>query len=272
MCSRGKGYGPGVNQFIPKPVLKRMLAFALIGYLCPAFAGTPSDIIDRVKGSIVAIGTFQKTRNPGFQFRGTGFVVGDGTLVATNAHVLPGLLDDTNRETLVVVTMVSGEAQPRAATKMAIDEEHDVALVKVSGRPLPALKLGDAGKVREGENYFFTGYPIGAALGLFPATHKAMVAAIIPISIPLPSAQNLDAKVVRRLRSGSFPAIQLDATAYPGNSGSPLYHPETGDVIGVINMVFVKGTKEAAITAPSGISYAIPIHYLQQLIQANSDK
>ncbi|MFN0314206.1 MAG: serine protease [Burkholderiales bacterium] len=258
-------------------LMARVMSRSILGFVlgcCMAAtnAGTPSDTIDRVKGSIVAIGTFQKTRNPGFQFRGTGFVVGDGTLVATNAHVLPESLDAANRETLVVVTMVSGEAQPRAATKVAVDEDHDVAVVKISGRPLQPLKLGDAGKVREGENYFFTGYPIGAALGLFPATHKAMIAAIIPISIPLPSAQNLDAKVVRRLRAGSFPAIQLDGTAYPGNSGSPLYHPETGDVVGVINMVFVKGTKEAAITAPSGISYAIPIHYLQQLMGARSVK
>ncbi len=27
----------------------------------------------------------------------------------------------------------------------------------------------------------------------------------------------------------------LDATAYPGNSGSPLYDPETGEVVGIIH-------------------------------------
>ncbi len=257
---------------ISRAISRGILGFALTCCLPGAIAGTPSDTIDRVKGSIVAIGTFQKTRNPGFQFRGTGFVVGDGTLVATNAHVLPASLDDANRETLVVVTMASGEAQPRTAIKLAMDEDHDVALVRISGRPMQPLKLGDAGKVRDGESYLFTGYPIGAALGLYPATHRAMIAAIIPISIPLPNAQNLDAKIVRRLRSGSFPALQLDATAYPGNSGSPLYHPETGEVVAIINMVFVKGTKEAAMTAPSGISYAIPIHYLLRLIGANPGK
>jgi hypothetical protein len=31
-------------------------------------------------------------------------------------------------------------------------------------------------------------------------------------------------------------------------------------------MVFVKGTKEAALSAPSGISYAIPVRYLRELL------
>ncbi len=61
--------------------------------------------------------------------------------------------------------------------------------------------------------------------------------------------------------------LQLDGTAYPGNSGSPLYETENGEVVGIINMVFVKGTKEAALTQPSGISYAIPAQPLIDLIQ-----
>ena len=74
--------------------------------------------------------------------------------------------------------------------------------------------------------------------------------------------------VFRRLQSGAYPVFQLDATSYPGNSGSPLYDPATGEVVGVLNMVFVKGTKEKALTDPSGISYAIPSGYLQALIGA----
>ena len=39
-----------------------------------------------------------------------------------------------------------------------------------------------------------------------------------------------------------FDAFQLDAIAYPGNSGSP-HEPATGQVVGVINSVFVKESK-----------------------------
>src|SRR5512145_382673 len=51
-------------------------------------AAQASATISRVKLSVVAIGTLQNTRAPPFRFSGTGFVVGDGTLVVTNAHVL----------------------------------------------------------------------------------------------------------------------------------------------------------------------------------------
>jgi len=112
-----------------------------------------------------------------------------------------------------------------------------------------------------------TGFPIGGALGLFPVTHRAMVAAIAPVAIPSMTGQQLDPKVIRRLRDAAFSVFQLDATAYPGNSGSPVYDPVTGEVVGILNMAFVKGTKEAALTQPSGISYAIPSSFLIEVLQ-----
>jgi hypothetical protein len=41
---------------------------------------------------------------------------------------------------------------------------------------------------------------------------------------------------------------------------------ETGEVIAVINKVFVKTTKEAVLSQPSGITYAIPVKYIHQLL------
>ena len=61
--------------------------------------------------------------------------------------------------------------------------------------------------------------------------------------------------------------LQLDATAYPGNSGSPLYEVGSGQVVGVLNSVLVKSTKESALENPTGISYAIPIDYLNKLLR-----
>ena len=73
-------------------------------------------------------------------------------------------------------------------------------------------------------------------------------------------------KQVRRLREGTFPVFQLDATAYPGQSGSPLYDGASGEVVGIINMVLVKSTRESALSQPSGISYAIPSRALIELL------
>jgi serine protease Do len=73
--------------------------------------------------------------------------------------------------------------------------------------------------------------------------------------------------MINQLQKPIYAVFQLDGTAYPGNSGSPLYDPESGVVYGVINMVFVKGKKEAVLSNPSGITYAIPATYIQELLR-----
>ena len=231
-------------------------------------AGLP-ETIERVKPSIVAVGTYQKLRSPAFVYRGTGFVVGDGTLIATNAHVVPETLQADSRETIVVLTANPNSRDPRAleAKPVAVDKDHDVALLRIVGATLPALTLSDVGAVREGQSVAFTGFPIGNVLGFVPVTHRGTIAALTPIALPAATAAQLDQRVLRRLQTGAFTVFQLDATAYPGNSGSPLYDTETGGVIGIINMVFVKSTKESALSQPTGISFAVPAQYLQELMR-----
>ena len=242
---------------------------AVAGLSAPALgdAGRAATI-ERIKGSIVAVGTFERLRSPQFAFSGTGFAVGDGTLIATNEHVVAKLVVPEGNEILSVAVRTPEGTQVRAAKRVAADTAADLALLKIDGPALPALILGDSATVREGENYLLTGFPIGAVLGLYPATHQAMIASITPIVIPAPRADKLDARMVRRLAAGAYTVLQLDAIAYPGNSGSPVYHPESGKVIGIVNSVFVRGTRETAISHPSGITYAIPAQKLKELLDS----
>lgn len=233
-------------------------------------AAQPVRTIEKIKPSIVAVGTFQRTRSPQYRFLGTGFAVAAGNLIATNAHVLAAALDaGADPEVLVVLIpgAEAGGARVRRSERVATDAEHDVALLRIEGPALPALALRDSATVAEGDSLLFTGFPIGGVLGMFPATHRAMIAAISPIAIPSANEKQLDPRSVRRLRGAAFPVFQLDATAFPGNSGSPLYDPADGKVVGVINMVFVKGTKESALSQPSGITYAIPSRHLIELLE-----
>ena len=115
----------------------------------------------------------------------------------------------------------------------------------------------------------FTGFPLGAALGLYPATHRGMISAITPDAIPAKNANQLTVEMLKRLKTPEL-VYQLDATAYPGNSGSPVYSPETGHVVGVINKVFVSQGKESALSAPSGISYAIPVKHVNTLLKKHN--
>ena len=225
-----------------------------------------ADTLERVKPSIVGIGTYQKTRTPPVDFRGTGFVVGDGLHVLTNLHVLPTVLDQKKLEVLAVFAREGGKETLRPAEVVDNDEQHDLALLKIVGNPMPSLNMGNSDRVREGESYAFTGYPIGVVLGLHPATHRATISAITPSAIPLQRAGQLNPAVIERLQD-PYNIFQLDATAYPGNSGSPLYSPVTGSVIGIINKVFVQETKESVLSKPSGITYAIPIRYADNLLK-----
>lgn len=221
------------------------------------------DVIARVKPAVVGIGTIQKTRRPPVRMLATGFVVADGLHAVTNAHTLPEKLDTAHGEMLAVLLP---EGTGRAASLREVDRVHDLALLAFHGERLPALRLGDGENVREGELYAFTGFPIGMVLGMRPVTHRGIISAITPIAIPQISMKSLDARMVKRLRS-PYEVFQLDATAYPGNSGSPLYDPGTGEVIGVINKVFVKESKESVLEKPSGITYAIPVGYVKDLLR-----
>ena len=247
---------------------KRLLACSVLWFFSGVVLADLPDLIDQIKPSVVVVGTYVKTRSPAFVMRGTGFVVGNGTLVATNVHVVPEVLDAANGEILMVLALTGrAGAQQRPAKIAASDKAHDLALLRIDGPPMPAMVLQESGKVREGQSIAFTGFPIGSVLGLSPVTHRGIISSITPIVLPGAAANQLNEKVIKRLKSGPFEIYQLDGTAYPGNSGGPLFETEKGEVIGVVNMVFVKGTKESVLTNPSGISYAVPVVYLQELLR-----
>jgi len=228
------------------------------------------ETVARIRPSVVAVGTVMPDKRvsgagPSVKYMGTGFVVGNGRQVITNRHVVPEKLDADAGESLAVFTGRGEKGLVRQARLLRTDDEHDLALLEMGGEPLPALVLASSEHLPEGADVAFTGFPIGMVLGLYPATHRGIVAAITPIVIPALSSRTLTAEQIKRIRS-PFDVYQLDATAYPGNSGSPVYDVRTGEVVGVINSVLVKKTKEAALSDPSGISYAIPVSYVRELL------
>jgi len=110
------------------------------------------------------------------------------------------------------------------------------------------------------------GFPIGGVLGYSTVTHRGIVSSITTIALPSPTSRQLAPKAISQLREGAFEVYQLDATAYPGNSGGPLLDAHSGQVVGIVNMVLVKGTRESALTNPTGITYAIPVRFARDLL------
>ena len=131
--------------------------------------------------------------------------------MVTNAHVIPDELASGSGEFLAVLTS-ERKGTAYSAKVVRVDKVHDLALLRFSGKPRPAFRLGNSEAVREGELYAFTGFPIGMVLGMRPVTHRGMVSAITPIAIPQISPKLLDPKMVKRLRD-PYDVFQLDATA-----------------------------------------------------------
>jgi len=102
---------------------------------------------------------------------------------------------------------------------------------------------------------------------LFPAS-----AAAVPEQFQLGAPiEQRDYLVDGQLQVWNGPLAKVQSPVQFGDErvhigSTPLLDAETGEVVGVVNMVLVKGTKESALSQPTGISYAIPARFVEDLI------
>ena len=229
------------------------------------------NVVAKIKPSVVGIGIHTPTSRPQNILRGSGFVIGNGHYVVTNAHVLPTELDESLLQKMAVFIGSGRNAEVRQAEIIATSPLYDLAILKLNGTPLPAMTLANEKFRGDGTYIAFTGFPIGSVLGLYPVTHRGIISSTTPTVVPAQTADQISIQMLKRMRN-PYMVYQLDATAYPGNSGSAMYDMKTGEVLGIINKVFVQETKEGVISNPSGITYAIPVKYLHQIIRENKIK
>lgn len=232
----------------------------------PAGAGVLSDTIKGVKPGVVGVGSYQHTRRPPALLLGTGFVVGDGLHVVTSTQVLAEEVNANGMAFVTVFVGVGNSVERRRTELVAEDPDHGISILRIAGPPLPALTLGRDDAVEEGQAVAFTGFPRGVFMGLNPATHRGIVSALTTITAPTHSPRRREVRTIMRLRA-PYRVFQLDALAYPGNSGSPLYDPETGAVYGVVSSASARQSRRNPPADPSGITYAVPIRYVHGLLK-----
>jgi S1-C subfamily serine protease len=152
---------------------------------------------------------------------GSGFFIDPAGLVVTNYHVIKG-------SSSLSVQLHNGSSFIPEMIVFASPEK-DFAILKVAGRSLPALRLGDSDKIRAGQQVVALGSP----LGLENSVSSGVVSGF------------------RELKEGAF--IQTTAPVSEGSSGGPLLNMH-GEVVGI-----------TARSAPQGqnVNFAIPINEIK---------
>jgi serine protease Do len=160
---------------------------------------------------------------PQRQGEGSGFIVSPDGYILTNAHVVA----DADE---VTVRMTDRREYP--AKVIGVDKRTDVAVIKIEGKQLPVVKLGDPSKLRPGEWVLAIGSPFtfenSVTAGIVSATGRSM------------PGEDL------------VPFIQTDVAVNPGNSGGPLFNLN-GEVVGINSQIYSRSG------GYMGLSFAIPI-------------
>ena len=157
------------------------------------------------------------------QSLGSGFIISADGFILTNNHVIDGADE--------IIVRLSDRNELKAKL-VGTDPRTDVAVLKIDGKDLPTVKLGNSDKLKVGEWVLAIGSPFGF-------DHSATKGIVSAKGRSLPN----DTYV---------PFIQTDVAINPGNSGGPLFNM-AGEVVGINSQIF---TRSGGFM---GLSFAIPI-------------
>ena len=169
---------------------------------------------------------------------GSGFVIGKGGSIVTNAHVVEGASQ---------VDVRFGDSKVARARVAGRDPSTDLALLLVDpdGLDLEPLELGSSKGVQVGDPTVAIGNPFGLDRTLTTGVVSALQRSI-PSLQPGFTINNV---------------IQTDAAINPGNSGGPLIDAH-GKVIGVNSQIETGGSGRGNV----GIGFAVPIDTAKEVI------
>ena len=167
---------------------------------------------------------------------GSGFIISSDGYVITNNHVIKDAQE-------IVVRLV--DRREYVAEVVGTDARSDLAVLKIDGKNLPTVKLGNSSGLEVGEWVLAIGSPFG-----FDHSVTAGIVSAKGRSLP---------------NENYVPFIQTDVAINPGNSGGPLFNLD-GEVIGVNSQIYSR------TGGFMGLSFAVPIDVVQSVYKQLRDK
>lgn len=167
---------------------------------------------------------------------GSGFIISEDGYILTNNHVV--------KDADEIMVRLSDRSELEAKL-IGADPRSDIALLKVEGKGLPVVDLGNSDKLKAGEWVLAIGSPFGfdhtVTAGIVSATGRSLA------------------------NENYVPFIQTDVAINPGNSGGPLFNLD-GEVVGINSQIY---TRSGGFM---GLSFSIPISVAMDVVKQLKSK
>ena len=174
--------------------------------------------------------TQRKVQTPKREGSGSGVIISSDGYIVTNNHVVEGADE---------LTVTLNDNREFSARIIGTDKTTDLALIKVDGKDLPTLPIGDSNDLKVGEWVLAVGNPFNL--------NSTVTAGIVSAKARSIGANGIEA------------FIQTDAAINPGNSGGALVNVK-GELVG-INAMLVSQTGSFA-----GYGFAIPTTIMNKVV------
>lgn len=166
---------------------------------------------------------------------GSGVIISADGYIVTNNHVVDHATD-------IVVTL--NNRKDYKAKVIGTDPNTDLALIKIDGKNLPVMPMGNSDDARLGQWVLAIGYPLNLD---------------VTVTEGIISAKSRNIGINRQAAAPIESFIQTDAAVNPGSSGGALINTN-GELIGI----------NAAIASPTGsyagYAYSIPANLVKKVI------
>lgn len=174
----------------------------------------------------------QQIQTPKRQLTGSGVIISEDGYIVTNNHVVEGADE---------LTVTLNDNREFSARVVGTDKSTDLALIKVSGKNLPTLPIGNSDNLKVGEWVIAVGNPYNL--------NNTVTAGIV----------SAKARGLGATQGGVESFIQTDAAINQGNSGGALVNVQ-GELVGINAMLY------SQTGSYSGYGFAIPTVIMNKVV------